>query len=1037
MKDILPNPAECGTTCREPRHRLPLSVLHGWTPVVLACLILFWPAKLNAEEPFVEFLTRLRETRHYDVAEFYLEQMENSDMISPELKQQIPFRRAQVLFEKTRSQSSDAAVESWKQAANLAAEFASTATDLEQRLDAVRLMTATRSIMARHAMQQAELTIETVHQNPEVAGYARENLLQAAEGFRNGNQWLKEELLEARTSKDAERRGRVQLNRNRFLQYRFSELQLRYQAALTLPPESPEFKKEMEQLVELGAENRKKYASSPPFEMYFQLIQIRALIALNEINTAGPLLDDVFGFSSSPVYQDVRREAALEGIRIWFQTVPPKTELAIEQLENIVGEMREDELGLDTPAQIQLALARAHRLRVTQIRDLENPTTDQRTAANFSNRRSETLLRQLAKTDSAVGEEAQALMKEWDLRGPAANVKEVTTFSEARETGFNLLLDCQELQQQLAAIPVSAENDAEREQLQQQIDQVANQALAWFDRSFELADDDTPRTQRNMARVYQCQCYWMKRWYLETALIGQFLLERFPNELGTVEGAALAANALNQLVVIGKREGQDVTYEQQRMSEVCKEVLQRWPDSKEAGDLAYLLVTIAVDRGDLTAATEAVNQLSEDNPRRGNAALLVGLAHVRELQQQQQAASVPPQQIQELRQNGQAYLESAVLSDQTEVSVLYYYGVSQLAQWYNEQQQFAKAVSILEPEKDGAIQQIQDGNPLVSAADLQVNLIQSAVLAHLGNMSQTGDVKAASDRGAQLLQLLADKLADNPDRDVILQGFYSMTLSRLKAQLLGTTDPEKLKGVAQAVIDIFQPVSQSSDDWRLLYTLGVTIADLRSALPDSEKELQTRLNRLAKSSFEKALAVSSNASDPNMAAYRVEFQLGIASALAASDQFSEAQKRLESMLDDQGRNPKLQIALCQLYQDWGITSQDAEKLEIAMAGGLSEEVNGRNRKRMWGWAQLAQATMSNDKMQEIFLHAFHGLNRSKLAYAKLSKKTEFAESAFKGISKQKDRLAKSRDSIWYAKLDQLTRDLQSFLNQPVTGLAGL
>ena len=239
------------------------------------------------------------------------------------------------------------------------------------------------------------------------------------------------------------------------------------------------------------------------------------------------------------------------------------------------------------------------------------------------------------------------------------------------------------------------------------------------------------------------------------------------------------------------------------------------------------------------------------------------------------------------------------------------------------------------------------------------------------------------------------------------------------------------------MLQIFQPVSESSNDWRLLFSIGDSVAKLRDQLPADQAAVAKQMNQLALSSFRKALQVSQNDQSPNIAAYQTELSIGIAAALSADGQYQQAETALKKILDQNSSNPKLQLTLCQLYLDWGVATKEKAKLIAAINGGLPQEVNGRNVNQMAGWQNLARRTISNESLAEIFWQAFSGLSRTKYEYTQLTGDKKIAEHALSEIRKQKQRTPEMGGPQWRSQLDQITRKLQEQLGQKVTGIDGL
>jgi len=1009
---------------------------------VLMLAILTKPASVKSDEPFEMFLEALRQNGHFDVAEHYLSKMETDNWISPELKLEIPFRRAQVLFEKTRTLSDiKEAIETWNSAVELAELQVTNAPQLERKLEAISMITQIKLSLAEYYRRQSELPLARIWEKPELAQVVRSELESAAVAYAKASELLLEELREARRSKDAKRRAAFPENTVRFLSNLLSELSALEKVASTFSKTDPEFKTRIADLAARNAEYRSKYKKPAPFDMYFQLNQVKCLILLDKFKEAGPLLDDIL-LLESPSYRLLKRDAILTGMEIWFHQEPFDIERAILQIDKVAEIFVASDFENEVVQQVLIAHAKAHRARVEHFSSIEKPTPQQRTEANTSTRLSGSILRPIAKLNSLQGLEAKELMDSWGVRGVGSTVQNVATFLEARQAGFESLSSAGELQVQYSGMAADPSQSAEANVLKQELTGLVDDALGWFERAFELADAQTLRKDVNLARLYQCQCYYMKERYLETALIGEFLLDRFPTEYGTPEAAVLAAQALNQMVFIGKRNGTDLTFEQNHMKDICQEVLKRWPERKEAGDAAYLLVAVAIDQMKLDEAEAAINKLSPTNVKRPAAELRVGLSYVREaetLERDPNPQADFSSQIATQKQNGFRLLNAALTAETEEISQLHFYGAAALAQMYNDQGKFKEAIDLLENSATSGLKRVEQNDPLVNEPTIQSSLIQSGLIAHLGLLSQGGDIQTEIARGSALLQLLSEKISQTPNKDQILIGFYGLTLKKLKEQSANAESEQQRIPLAKAMLTIFEPILEQANDWKLMYSIGDATLNMADNLPSENKEIRVQLNSLAGRCFDKALASSVNSTEPNIDAYRSQLQLSSASSLRGQAKYEAASKRLSQLLTQSPKNPQIQIELCRLYQEWGESTKDKSHIRTAIAGGLpSAGTAGQAQTNlMWGWQKLAQATISDTKNRDTFYLALFGLTSSRLSYGQVTGDAKYTQAALKAIKNQLEKDAQMGGPKWSSQFDSLAKRIQTQLKEAPNGLAGL
>jgi hypothetical protein len=1011
-------------------------VFAGWFGGQTAWL----PAQVTVER-FDRFLNAAMDRGFYDAAEYYLETLEREAGTAAKIRSEIPFRRAQLLFEKTRTLTNLNEVrQAWSEAIEIAREQIGKADNLERRLQAIQLMTQIHGSLAEYQRRQAQVSWERLAEAADNAAEARRELEQAAVAYEQGAAMLLEELRESRRSTDQARRDTFESNTGRFLSHLLSRVMTMERIAFTYPRASAEFKQQMEALIQLNTEYAGKYRQSPPYDSYFQLYRIRGLINLDRWQEATPLIDDVLILEGG-MYRQLKRDVVLLGNELWFREPPYKIELALAQLEKCDSEMTPADRATETGQRITLALAKAHHQRSLQAATVERPTPEQRSAANLSSRKRGELLRQLVKLDSFVANEARELLAEWGMRGPAEKTSEVSTFAEAKQIALDLLVQGIELKGELSQLSDSESAAPEQQERRNEMLALADQSLQWLDRSLELATAETRRVERNMVRLYQCQAYWLKDYFLETALIGQFLLDRFPNELGTPEAAALAAQALNRLVSAGKAAGNPVDVEQRQMVHICQQVLQRWPEQKETGDVAFMLIATELDRQNFADALDVLRQLAPGNPRRSMSELRIGIALLQEAERIGNEESPAPEQVEQRnawRSQAQPLLVSALANESQELTSLHFVGAAALAQLLNGQGKYQEALGLLEQPPTAALPRLEQGDPLLSDINLQTSLLQSSVIAYMGRLGQTGDIVGTTDRVAGLLGLLQERLQSHPRATQILQSYYALTLKNLREQAAGQLTAEARQNLGLATVRIFEPILAPSEDWRLVATLGETLLDLSekmASIPAGGAGSSPRgpMLDLAAQSYEKALRLTAGpSSDPALANFRLSFQVKLAAALRGQGKYETAQSKLNELLTGQSKNSLIQIELCKLYQTWGIAAKNQTHLRTALMGqgrGTAAE--------MWGWQKLAQATISDTKNRGTFYEALFGMATCRFEFGKLAADPKYVEAALKVIKDQYERDPTMGGAMWHDRFNRLTQEIQQHLKRPANGLTSL
>jgi len=464
------------------------------------------------------------------------------------------------------------------------------------------------------------------------------------------------------------------------------------------------------------------------------------------------------------------------------------------------------------------------------------------------------------------------------------------------------------------------------------------------------------------------------------------------------------------------------------MIRVCQTIIQRWPERKEAGEAAFLLLNTYLSRKNLPAAMTVLDSLSADNPLRPLAELQLGLTSYREAEVLQQTEG-EQQNVERLWQQAEQLLRAGLKSGQSDLTLQHFTGAASLAQLLNRQGLYEETIRILEQPPIDSVRRIQENDPLITDLNVQTSIIQSAVLAYMGRLGSDGNLLEATDRVNSLLGVLQEKLQDNPRSASIMQSYYQRTLQRLREVAAGNLNDEARKNLATATVRIFEPIIGPADDWRLLTILGDTVLELATGLPESERTLRSQAFEIANKSFEKSLGLLTKVTDdPSVPAHRTNIEIKSATSLRGQGKYEQAHSRLTELLKNHPKNPLVQIELSQNYQAWGIATKNREHLRTALMG---------QSQGMWGWQKLAQATISDSKNREVFYQALFGMATCRFQFGKIANDNKYVEAALNAVKNQWDRDKTMGGDTWKARFDQLTREIQQHLKLPANGLAGV
>ena len=213
----------------------------------------------------------------------------------------------------------------------------------------------------------------------------------------------------------------------------------------------------------------------------------------------------------------------------------------------------------------------------------------------------------------------QAKMKLADALGATADAArpikaELTTLAEADRRG-------QEALDRMQAADVLARREAARGSLGnrhrwlRQKAEARDDAVYYFSMALHLAPRGTPVDDVNLLRYYLAYLHWNSNQPEQAAVLGEFLIERYPESAVARPAAKVALAACMQLVADAPSD-EDRRFQTARARAVAERITQRWPQSPEADDAWLVLVHTALRSDDSAAALGCLQQVPPDAPRR-------------------------------------------------------------------------------------------------------------------------------------------------------------------------------------------------------------------------------------------------------------------------------------------------------------------------------------------------------------------------------------------------------------------------------------
>ncbi len=1004
-------------------------------PIGFACL----PSnQVVAEEPAEAFLEALRENGYFDVALDYLGSVEQSQMASPAFLQSIPFEKAETLI------ASTATVRDL-------AKLKSTLDEAEKLLSDFASQVKTPEALAKTLRYQGNLH----YSRAKVFGIEEKNdRLTAAEKDALRVQ-AREQLQKARTSYDAARKQIMLLidpNSKDYIQQdpadpstkvRLKQFQFMYtlvrqripmvveQMADTYPANAPEYKT-------LLAEAAKDYAKV--YDDYYNwpagqsscLFAARCYQKLGQHKQAIDLLGELFDLPDSSRYTDIKRQAYLAATESWSKLEKYPFEQIIARLTPVVELLNSREVRQPDWQRIQIELAIAQRA----TKDKKNEIA----AAK--------ILRSIVKVPGPYRDQATALLSEWKIPvTPPEIIEEVPpkTFTEAVRRATDsieeiktLISDANDLRREIAALSEAEKESkaADLEDVQARINKFASEALSMLSRALDLVDQTTVRADINNVRYLQSFCYFAMQEYLESALIGKFLLDKYPTVEGTRTAMTLLVQSLSQMH--SAAEADDKAYELSQMTEVCSTIVEHYPQTNEGGMAASRLVQLGIIEKDYLMAEKYISAIPAKADYLPALASQLGQQIWFEYKRNLPITQVNKEEMTRQRAKATEFLrlgvESATLKDLNHLTAL---GSLLLVEAYLESGETEKAIFQLETAEVAPIDLVKQKHPAVSqspiAAFYDHETYKIAVKVYLAALKESKGIdqqRVWIEKANGVIQAMREGVDENSDPQARqrITLIYRLIAAELKSQFEGIQSNAEKVDFAGLLAGFLGSIEKDSTDARTILWAGSALMTTANSLNDSG------LTKEAKPLFEQAVSALSRAEslgfagDEKAADYTSELKRQRALAQRGSGNFEAAVDQFADILRENAKSLQVQIDAAETLSAWGKAAKRDTIITKAIMGSHMEKdkTSGLDANLIWGWQKLAKATRGNEKFSDTFYRALYHMTEGKLEYGLIlaDKRVNALKAALQEIENAEKRDPELGGPNWKPKFEALKKRIK-------------
>jgi len=1037
------------------------------------CLTVSAPRPAKAVEPAREFLQALREAGYYDMALEYLDRIEGNTLVPPSFRETVDFEKGLTLIEASRHQrDTQLRVKQLDQAKQMLENFVKTRATHPLVISANSQLGNLVVERARMKVEQAK-TKDNAAEEKALLDEAKTMYTDAEKLFGDLKEQIKVKLeqfpkvIPPGPGAEQMKALRDQLRAD-YLQARLLEAAVMEEKADTMPEGSMEYKEQVAKAAEKYKEIYEAYRTRLA-GLYARLYQGRSHYKMGDEKNALSFFTDLLEQPDQPeAFRLLKKKTLLWAVEIWLDEDAPKYIEAIKRLEPLVDSLNPVEKTDIEWLKLQLALVKAYKYRMEALADEKPLPPEYRESLN----KGKNLVRFLMRTPSDFQPEAQQLAAAFEVRPIDLSREEPQTFEEAMEAGREALAlmssapkRVEQLTQQLAATQdadLKKQLQTELDEAKQQVQQSPDSARKLFHLALDLADDQTPIDDINLAQYYLTYLYYARGDMWDAATIGEFVSRRYPESAGARQCAKIALACWLKLYGDVVKAGEDSDFETQQTIGICEHMLNRWPKEPEAADAANTLIALVLKDGRVDEAVTYINSIPEDAPYRGTAELKTGQAlwakylegmrsaHKLEDETEKQAAIAKLEPYKKQAENilaaGVERMKSSGAMDETLATALL-----SLAQIYVDTNQTEKAIALCESPDIGVLTMVRAKNAATQTAAYTAEAYTVGLRAYVSSLATSSDPDKTIEKARGVMGELKAAIGGGADGEARLVGIYMSLANKLKEQIANADESTK-QALSKGVNTFLRQVGSETSELNVLNFVAESFFKLGEELKERglADESKSYYEEAIKT-YERILAKGDD--DPSWLPEKIrnQVQFRIATAKRALGDFKETLAMYRAILEANNLMLNVQVEAARTYQEWADELSDPKaKMTLyarAMQGSYKDERpkigdkknRNVNRNTVWGWGRLAKETQRYEDFRHIFHEARYNLALCRFRYAlqksDKSERIKYLEMAKRDIEMTYSLYPELGGEDLFKKNDALVKEIQKELGEDPIGLA--
>ena len=1002
----------------------------------LIILLLLSVTPTIAQEPCEQFLNALRERGYHDVALDYLEEMQTSPLASSVFKASIPFEKAQTLISSTaRIRDLKLLNERLEQAEQLLAQAESNSDDPALKAKAQDFRGDLLFRRARSYMNRANNDRATAAERAANHDQARELLGKALDAVTTARESYKKLVDEFELDlRDSQSRRQQKLLRATYTVVRVKRPQILEMYADTLKPDDADRNTSLELA---ATEFEKLWDAYPnyPAGLDSCLYAARCNHKLDRNKKALELVQQIFALPKADALRKLKLRAMVLASDCWAATEPYPFDRVIANLEPHASNLTRRQQRIEDWQRIQIELARAYRAKAARLKEQGG---DSGRIKNL-NRDAAKMIKALARAPGQHRAAARELSAAWNIKADAitapVEIGPIKTFAQAKRTGSTLLAEIQAVSSDVSQLNRefrrSGESDSQLKQqltdAENQLNDMATRCLQLFDRALVIAEPDVVREDINQVRYSQCVCRYVLKQHYESALIGEFLVDRYPTVQFSRQAAGIALRSCAALQQ--KADESDGGFERRRLNQLAEKVVETWPGSSESNYAASTITKLilagkSVSDEEIELARNYIEQVSDSSPERSSLNIKLGNKLWFVYKNRKAAGSESQLELTQRLNETIDSLRSGLLGVDAS-------NLSMESAWAS----LFQVDALLEAGKvDQAIEQLElsanaprgivDRNPPVLSGSKNSSLYVGEVYkiagkAYMAAMGKEPEESKWIGKASEIVRAMSERASTlkNEAAKKDVTNMFRLIASQMQRQFDLIDDDAQLQSFSANLHKFLYAIQAESKDANTLIWAGRTLMKLADSFATRQMKAEAKpLYNSAIDTLEKAASLGSL--DEKIAS---ELKRQQALAKRGLGQYEEAFTGLLELLKASPSAWNIQIDAADTLQRWGAESKQGDQLARALSGTerFRDPKTKRTKNLVWGWSQLVSAFKANPKYREPYYRCLFAEVETRLEYGLVAKKKKAVESAFKRLEIAKTKDKELGGEIWKRKFEKL------------------